>query len=153
MKPLTTLVVSASIALSTPAMAQDGPSAQEKARQGMMRIMALNLGVLGGMAKGEIAFDADQARAAADTMAAISMVSQGLLWPEGTDYDSSIYTAALPAIWEKPEEFKTAWAALAPAARGLQDAVDGGQAAIGPALGNAGKACGACHDKFRAKQQ
>lgn len=154
MNRLNTLILSAAIGLTAPvAMAQDGPSAPEKARQGMMRIMALNLGVLGGMAKGEIEFDAAKAKAAADTMAAVSQIDQGLLWPKGINHDNSMYTAALPAIWEKPADFKAAWAAIAPAAKGLQAAVEGGRAAIGPALGNTGKACKACHENFRAKPE
>ncbi len=153
MKPLS-FVTAAAIALAAPmAMAQDGPSAQEKARQGMMRIMALNMGVLGGMAKGEIAYDADRAQKAADTLVAVSMIDQSNLWPEGTDKDSSKFTGALPAIWQKPDEFAKAWMALGEAARGLQAAAGSGRAALGPAMGGAGKACKGCHETFRAKTE
>ena len=152
-RPLT-FTAAAAIALAAPAaMAQDGPSAQEKARQGVMRVLALNLGVLGGMAKGEIAYDAARAQRAADTVVAATMIDQSNLWPEGSDYDSSMYTAALGAIWEKPEEFAQAWAALGEAAKGLQAAAGQGRAALGPAIGAVGKTCGGCHETFRAKPQ
>ena len=39
-----------------------------KARQGQFRILAINLGILGGMAKGETEYDAEAAQAAADTI-------------------------------------------------------------------------------------
>ncbi|SEF67702.1 c-type cytochrome [Jhaorihella thermophila] len=151
MKPLT-LFAAVAIAFSAPmALAQDGPSAQEKARQGMMRIMALNMGVLGGMAKGEVTYDAARAQKAADTLVAVSMIDQSNLWPEGTDNDSSMHTGALAAIWEKPDDFAKAWMAFGEAAKGLQAAAGNGREALGPAMGGAGKSCKGCHEMFRAK--
>ncbi len=69
------LILAAATMVAAPAMAQDF-SAELKARQGQFRIMALNLGVLGGMAQGKIDYDADAAQEAADTLVAVSMISQ-----------------------------------------------------------------------------
>lgn len=148
-------IVSAALigAMSTAALAQDGPTAQQKARQGMMRIMALNMGVLGGMAKGEMAYDAAKAQTSADTLVAVSGIHQGLLWPAGSGMDDSMTSEALATVWEKPDEFAAAWTRFGEAAQGLQAAAGEGQAALGPAMGAAGKACGGCHETFRKKQE
>ncbi|MCB1363931.1 MAG: cytochrome c [Rhodobacteraceae bacterium] len=147
---LSALVIAAT---STAALAQDGPTAEQKARQGMMRIMALNMGVLGGMAKGEMPFDAAKAQGSADTLVAVSGIHQGNLWPQGSGMDDSMTSEALGTIWEKPQEFASDWSAFGEAASGLQAAVAGGQAALGPAMGKAGKACSGCHETFRKKQE
>ena len=152
MKPLTFLAAAAVGLTATIASAQDGPSAEQKARQGMMRIVALNMGVLGGMAKGEIPFDAAQAGTAADTLAAVAMIDQGLLWPEGSGNDMAKTTGALPAIWMKPAEFAAAWAAFGESTKGLQAAAAEGRAALAPAMGKAGGSCKGCHDDFREAQ-
>lgn len=140
--------------IATPAFAQDDFSANLKARQGQFRILALNLGILGGMAKGEIAYDAETAQMAADSIHAVSMVKQSpmTLWPEGTDEMAIDGTRALPAIWENWDDFASKWSALGEAAAGLQSAAANGQEAIGPAIGPLGNACKACHDDYRASQ-
>lgn len=152
MKSLAILTAALIGASTTLALAQDGPTAQQKARQGMMRIMALNMGVLGGMAKGEVAFDAAQAQASADTLVAVSGIHQGNLWPAGSGMDDSMTSEALATVWEKPAEFAAAWTTFGEAAKGLQTAAGEGQAALGPAMGMAGKACTGCHETFRKKQ-
>lgn len=152
MKPLAIVTAIIFGASASVALAQDGPSAEQKARQGMMRIIALNIGVLGGMAKGEIAFDADKAGTAANTLVAVSTIDQGLLWPDGSFNDASMLTIALPVIAEKRADFAAGWTGFGEAAKGLQTAAAEGQAALGPAMGKAGNACKNCHENFREKQ-
>jgi cytochrome c556 len=70
------------------------------------------------------------------------------LFPAGSDKD----TKALPVVW-------TDWAGFQAASKAADAAFDklavaagsGDQAALAAAFADAGKACGACHDKFRAK--
>lgn len=70
------------------------------------------------------------------------------LFPAGSDKD----TKALPVVW-------TDWAGFQAASKNAEAAFDklataagsGDQAALAAAFADAGKACGACHDKFRAK--
>ncbi len=148
------LLSATAIGLSTlPVLAQDGPSPQMKARQGLMWNNALNLGLLGKMAKGDIPFDAAKAQEAADTLVAISHVSMSMLWPEGSDSFSSDLSRAEPAIWDKPADFAAKWNAFGEAAVGLQNAVAGGQAALGPAVGAAGGACKGCHETYRTPKK
>ena len=71
------------------------------------------------------------------------------LFPAGSDKGE---TKALPAIW-------TDRAGFVAANKGEGDAIDalaaaagtGDMAKVAEAFGNVGKACGACHEKFRAK--
>ncbi len=135
----------------TAAMAQDH-AAEVKARQGQFRILALNLGVLGGMAKGAIPYDAAAAQAAADSLVGVSMVHQPTLWPEGSDNMSIDGTRAQPNIWENLGDVLSKWDALGVAAKEMQVAAGTGQEAIGPALGKLGGACKACHDTYRAPE-
>jgi cytochrome c556 len=70
------------------------------------------------------------------------------LFPAGSDKD----TKALPVVW-------TDWAGFQAASKNAETAFDklataagsGNQEALAAAFADAGKACGACHDKFRAK--
>jgi cytochrome c556 len=71
------------------------------------------------------------------------------LFPEGSDKGD---TKALPVIWTDKAGFAAADKAAETAIDALVVAAGSGDLAkIGEAFGNAGKACGACHDKFRAK--
>ena len=70
------------------------------------------------------------------------------LFPAGSDKD----TKALPVVW-------TDWAGFQAASKNADAAFDklavaagsGNQEQLAAAFADAGKACGACHDKFRAK--
>jgi cytochrome c556 len=70
------------------------------------------------------------------------------MFPPGSDKDSK----ALPVVW-------TDWAGFQAASKNADAAFDkiavaagsGDMAALTAAFADAGKACGACHDKFRAK--
>jgi cytochrome c556 len=71
------------------------------------------------------------------------------MFPAGSDKGD---TKALPAVW-------TDWAGFQAASKNADAAFDklataagsGDQAALAAAFADAGKACGACHEKFRAK--
>ena len=146
-----TFAVAATIAAigATTAYAQDLPR-EVKARQGQFQIMAINLGILGGIAKGEIEYDAATAQAAADSLAGISMVNQAALWPAGTDNMAIDGTRAQPNIWETLDDVVAKWNAFGEAAKAMQAAAGTGKDAIGPALGAIGGTCKACHDTYRA---
>ncbi|MBS0123007.1 c-type cytochrome [Thetidibacter halocola] len=146
---LTTLALTT--AMATSAVAQELP-AEVKARQGQFRIMAINLGILGSMAKGETEYSAEAAQAAADSLVGVSMVNQAPLWPAGTDAMSIDGTRALPAIWENLPDVLDKWSAFGTAAAELQTVAATGQEALGPMLGKLGGACKACHDTYREPQ-
>lgn len=135
--------------LGTAVLAQDF-SAQVKARQGQFRIMALNLGVLGGMAQGKMAYDAEAAQRAADTLVAVSHIDPAPMWVEGSDNMSIDGTRAMPSIWDDNADFLAKWAAFGTAAANMQTVAATGKEALGPALGMIGGTCKACHDAHRA---
>lgn len=137
-------------ALTTAAVAEE--SKELEARHGEMTVLALNLGVLGGMAKGAVPYDAAMAKAAADSVAGVAMIDQKLLFPEGTAQGALEGSRALPAVWEKWDDFAAKWGALGEAATAMQTAAAGGQEAIGPAMGALGGACKGCHDTYRAPE-
>lgn len=129
--------------------AQDLPG-PVKARQGQFQIMAMNLGILGNMAKGETEYDAASAQAAADTLVAVSMIQQGPNWPAGTDEMSINGTRAKAEIWDNLDDVLAKWADFGEAAKGLQAIASDGQEGLGAAIGQVGGTCKACHDEYRA---
>ncbi len=133
-------------------IAQDAAEAAIKARQGQFRILALNLGVLGGMAKGETDYNAETAQIAADNLVAVTSIDQSFNWPEGSDNASVENTRAWPAIWENIPDVISKWEDLGTAAATMQTAAAEGREAIGAAMQQVGGACKACHDEYRASE-
>lgn len=119
------------------------------ARKGIMAYRAIQVGTLGAMAKGEVAYDAAAAQTAADNLVASSNLDFSMLWPQGSDNAAHPDTKALPALWTDP--------AVGEAGKAYYDAVLALQAAAGrdldslkAAIGAVGAACGACHEVTRA---
>lgn len=146
---LLTIVCLAATGIGAAAVAQDVPAAVQ-ARQGQFQIMALNLGVIGNMARGNTAYDAEAAQIAADNLVTISTLDQSFQWPEGTDNMAIEGTRALPAIWENLPDVVAKWEAFGAAAQGLADVAGTGLEPLQAALGPVGGTCGACHDAYRA---
>ena len=111
-------------------------------RMDLMKEIKSAIGVLGGMAKGTIAFDVVAATAAQTTLIEQSELVATTFEANETDPKSE----ALPSIWENWDTFVEMADDLTFAAEGLDvtslDGVRGG-------LGNIGASCGACHKKFR----
>ncbi|WP_281855908.1 c-type cytochrome [Litoreibacter halocynthiae] len=126
-----------------------------KARQSQMTLYSFNLGILGGMAKGDIEYDADAATAAARNLAALSQLDQSRLWPQGSDNVAlgADKTAALPAIWETGSTAGEKGMALASAAIDLEQVAGDGLDALQGAMGAVGKSCGSCHESYRQKNE
>ena len=135
-------------AIALPAMAQDY-AAQLKARQGQFRILAINLGIIGDMAKGEAPYDAEAAQASADSIVAVSMINQGPLWPAGSSEMDIDGTRAKAEMWDNLDDVMSKWQALGTQAANLQQVAATGQEALGPALGTLGGTCKSCHDEYR----
>jgi cytochrome c556 len=71
-------------------------------------------------------------------------------FPAGTSVEDGYDTEALPAIWEKPEEFKAAAQKLVDESAKLAELAPGGdKAAVGAQAMTMGGACKGCHDNFR----
>lgn len=141
---------------AAPAIAQEADKIDKavKARQSLMTLYSFNLGLLGGMAKGEIAYDAEAAKHAADNLAALTAIDQTGMWPEGSDIETlgEKKSAALPVIWTKTAEFAEDRDALTKVAAEFAGAAGTDLDALKAGIGPVGKACGACHEDFRQKQ-
>lgn len=149
MKIFVTALVVAATMTGGSAMAQEHKN-QIKARQGQFWTLAINLGVLGSMAKGEVEYSAEAAQAAADSIKGVSMVNMATLFPEGSDNMMVDGTRAQPTIWEQNDDFLAKWAALGEAATNASANAGNGQEALGPILGALGGTCKACHEAHRA---
>lgn len=145
------LILIAALA-AAPAIAHaDAAEDAIEARQGFYKMLAINMGTLAGMAKGEIAYDEAQAAAAGANIEALTGYDLPALFIEGTSSEDNPETEALPAIWENPEGFAEKFAGLQEAAAGASQAVMGGQENVGAVVQKLGGACKACHDDFRKK--
>lgn len=141
----------ATLAFSGLATAQEAPFKMEiAARQGIMAYRAIQMGTLGGMAKGEIPYDAAAAQKAADNLLAVVALDASMLWPPGSDGDANPDSAALPALWVEGSGVGDKAKAMADAATAMQVAAGTGLDALKAAIGPVGGACAACHKAFRA---
>ncbi|MDU8929704.1 cytochrome c [Alisedimentitalea sp. MJ-SS2] len=150
---LTSLVLSASFSASAIGD-ESGDAATKaaiKARQAQMQLYAFNIGLLGGMAKGEIEYNADAASKAAANLAALSRLDQSRSWPMGSDNAKmgAETTAALPAIWAEGSDIMSKGMALGEAAAAMEQAAGGGLDALRGAIGPLGNSCGGCHKSYR----
>ena len=86
-----------------------------------------------------------------DMVGAAGKVAGG--FAKGTGPEAGVKTQALPAIWEKPEEFRADADKLVKAAQAYQQAAASGNLdATKAALMAVGGACKGCHESFRAKE-
>lgn len=123
------------------------------ARRAYHRVIALNFGPLGAMAKGDIPFDAEVFRTNSARMLAVSTMPILSYYQEGTDTDAGdVKTRAMPEIWldwnkfeKKMETMQQEVAKLAESAQGSDEA------AMKAQVGETGKSCKSCHDDFRNK--
>ncbi len=150
MKKILAGLTLATVAFTGMAIAQDAPFAREiKARQGIMMYRAINLGVLGAMAKGEAEYDAAAAQKAADNLMASITLDASMLWPQGSDNSANPASTALAAMWEEGSGIGDKAKAMADAAAAMQAAAGVDLASLQGAMKGVGDGCGGCHKAFR----
>jgi len=154
---LVTVVVAAGI-MAGAGMAVSGEAEDKaiQARQSVMRLLSFNLGKLGAMVKGDMAYDVDQAKIAADNLKAVAHIRQDAMWPAGTAMEEPGMkgkTWAKKAAWDTYPEVAKKHEALVAAADKMADAAGGGVDAIKGAIGGVGGACKGCHENFRASKK
>ena len=121
-----------------------------KARKAHMQLYAHNLGILGGMARGNAEYDAEAASAAASNLAALTQLNQMTYWAPGTDSDALPgETRALPALWENIPDAVAKGQELAAAAMALSETAGNGLEAVQAGLGPVGRVCGQCHEAYQ----
>ncbi|WP_149588731.1 cytochrome c [Tabrizicola flagellatus] len=117
------------------------------ARSDLMKIVGKNTGILGGMAKGEAAYDAAAAEGAkAALIEAAAKIEETFKDQGGADPASE----AKPEIWANWEDFLTKAKAMGDAA-GAMDVASA--ETIGAGMGALGGACKDCHTTYRVMKQ
>lgn len=129
--------------------AQDAADRAIKARQSLMQLYAFNLGQLGAMAKGDVAYDSEMASKAALNLVALTSVDQSAMWPEGSDSDSKEASRALPKIWGDFEGIMKEGMAMNAAVQTMGTAAGESLESLQAAMGAVGKSCGSCHEAYR----
>jgi cytochrome c556 len=143
------LAVAIGSMVAVEAAAQAKPDVLVKQRQSAMTLMGKYWGPLGGMAQGRVPYD----QKILQRNAAYLDLLDEMPWDGFHDSTKGEKSAALPAIWEKPGEFKQAQERLQNEVGKLVQVSKGGdEAAVKAQLGAVGKACGACHESFREKR-
>ena len=120
-----------------------------KARKAHMQLYAFNLGTLGGMARGNIEYNAEAASAAASNLAALANLSQRAYWLPNTAVGDVEGSRALPAIWQDGSTAGAKGMQMAEAATALAAVAGDGLDALRGAMGPVGGACGDCHKAYR----
>lgn len=152
-------VAAALAAVSTLALSQNAgppsPEAQAKSaietRQGLFKVISSQMGPIGGMLRNQVPFDAAVvARNAARIQTLSEMIPE--LHTLDTRQFKNIKTGALDGIWNSQADYKVKADNLGKAAAGTAAAAKtGDKAATLKAAAEIGKACGSCHDNYRAK--
>ncbi len=131
------------------------PEAQAKTaietRQAVFKLIANQNGAAGAMQRNQREFDAAVVgRNAVRIQTLAGMIPE--LFTADTRAVKTFKTAALDGIWTSQADFAAKADGLAKAAAGVVEAAKtGDKAATMKAQAEIGKACGACHDNFRAK--
>ena len=150
----TALAAAVLLLLPTAALTQDDPGEKAiTARQGFMQVVSWEAGPLFAMAKGDIAYDAEMAADNAENLNAIVQYNVGRLFIDGTSKsDRPGKTRALAALWEDMDGFAAGFEDLQEKIAAVAEEAGKGKDALTAAVSEAGKACGNCHDDFRAEK-
>ena len=144
------LVLALGAGYALTAFSQAKPEVLVKQRQSAMTLQLKYFLPLALMAQGKVPYDASVVtRNAAYLEVLTKMPWDG--FAESTKGEKA--TRALPAVYADTAKFKQAQDQLHTTVGALGAAAKGGnEAAVKAAVGDVNKACGGCHDNFRAKQ-
>ena len=146
-------ILAASLALSLgvalDAAAQVKPETLVKQRQSAMTLIAKYFGPLGGMAQGRVPYNQQVVQRNVGYLD----VLKDMPWDGFHESTKGVKSAALPAIWEKPNDVKQGIERFQGEVSKLaQVSKSGDEAAVKNQIAAVGKTCGGCHDSFREKQ-
>ena len=131
------------------ALAQAKPEQLVKQRQSAMTLIAKYWGPMVPMMQGKVPMNMQVVQRNAGFLDNLSRMP----WDGFDASTKDVKSAALPAIWTDNAKFAEAADRLQNEANKLYQVSRGGdEAAIKAQLGAVGKACGSCHESFRAKQ-
>ncbi len=128
--------------------AQVKPETMVKQRQAAMTLQGKYFGPLGGMAQGKVPYDANIVARNAGYLEVLTK----LAWDGFTPNTANEKSRALPEIYKDAAGFKAANEKLQAEVEKLVTASkSGNEATVKAAIGDVGKVCGSCHDKYRQK--
>jgi len=120
-----------------------------KQRQSVMTLQGKYFGPMAAMAQGKAPYNAQVVQRNAAFLETLSKMP----WDGFDASTKGEKSAALPAIWEKPGEFKQAQERLeSEAAKLAQISKSGDEAAVKNQIAATAKSCGGCHENFREKR-
>lgn len=149
------LVGLAALGIAAGASAQMKPEDMIKYRQSGYTFMSWNMGkIKAQVVDGTVPFDKAQVQAAANLIAAVANSGMGALYAPGTDEGKGWKETRLkPEFFQKMDEVKKVGGNFVKQANKLAEvAATGDEAAIKAQFGETGKACKACHEKFREEE-
>ena len=143
MKPVTRTILAGTLILAGAALAKEGvQDPAVKARMELMDVIAANTKVLGEMAGGKAAFNAQAAATAKANLAAAAAQAAAKFEPQATDPVSD----AKPDIWTNWDDFLTKSETLLAQAEALDTT---SLESIQAGMGGIGGACKACHSVYK----
>ena len=132
------------------AIAQVKPETLVDQRVSAMRLQGKYFGPLVGMAQGRVPYDANIATRNAGYLEVLSKMPWDGFEPSTKD----LKTRALPEVYAEPAKFKAAQDSFnAEVGKLVAATKSGNEANVKTAILDVNKACGNCHDSFRAKAQ
>jgi cytochrome c556 len=144
-----TLVAAIAALFALDTLAQAKPEVLVKQRQAAMTLQGKYFGPMAGMAQGKVPYNASVVQRNAAFLHDLSQMP----WDGFDPSTKGEKSAALPAVWEKPGEFKQAAERLeSEAAKLASVSKSGDEAAVKAQIGAVAKACGGCHETFREKR-
>lgn len=128
------------------ALAQEEP---QVVRQNLMKEVGRSVGALGAIVKGEKPYDAATVETALTT---INTNIQAFpdQFPAGSE--SGHETEALPAIWERPDDFRANAGKLHTEVQAVMASMPADQEGVKTAMARLGPICSDCHETFRVKK-
>jgi cytochrome c556 len=130
------------------AFSQAKPEVLVKQRQAAMTLQLKYFLPLALMAQGKVPYDANIVARNAGYLDVVTKMA----WDGFAESTKGEKSRALPAIYSDPGKFKQAEDQLHTAVGALVTAAKSGdEGAVKTAVGGVNKACGNCHDSFRAK--
>ena len=131
------------------ALAQAKPDVLVKQRQAAMTLQGKYFGPLAGMASGKAPYNAEVVARNATYLDTLNKMP----WDGFADNTKDEKSRALPAVFTNTAKFKEVADRMQSAVAQLVKVSKGGdEATVKTAINDVNKACGACHDDFRAKQ-
>ncbi len=125
-----------------------------EARQGIMKLNAVYMDILGDMVKGERPYNAKQAQDAAQNLSALAKLKQGALWRPGTsstDEGLEGLTRARAELWQNRQEVAELYAELTLTTEKLVKNAGWSLDTMEESFKDVAPVCRSCHKKYREK--